>query len=91
MEAVRGRSGGFRLSMRPQDVRIGEVVRALEFEVGLVECMRDQASDCPLIGGCRLPQLLYKATDAFFQVLDGCTLDDLTGGNLKIIQFLEPK
>lgn len=91
METVRGRSGGFRLSRRPQDIRIGEVVRALEFELGLVECMRDQASGCPFVGGCRLPKLLQKATDAFFQVLDGCTLDDLTAGNLQIIRFLESK
>lgn len=91
METVRGRSGGFRLIKQPQDVRIGEVVRTLEFELGLVECMRLQGSHCPLIPGCRLPRLFRQACDAFFHILDGCTLDDLTAKNPQVIRLLESK
>lgn len=77
LEAVRGRSGGFRLIRGPHEIRVGEAIRSLESELGLVVCMRVQDSDCPLAPACRLPDLFRRATAAFFQVLDDCTLQDL--------------
>ena len=89
MEPVRGRSGGFRLSKPPQEIRVGDAVRSLEFEMGLVECMRVQDSHCPLIPNCRLPHLFREATDAFFNILDSRTLDDLVSGNPQLIYLSE--
>lgn len=91
METVRGRSGGFRLKRRPEDIRIGDVVRTLEFELGLVECMRGTESKCPLIPGCRLPKLFREASEAFLRVLDGCTLEDLTARNPQVFRLMELK
>lgn len=84
---VRGRAGGFRLAKQPGDIRVGEAVRALEFELGLVECMRDKDSACPLLPGCRLPRLFGQALEAFFEVLDECTLDDLVTGNGRLYKL----
>lgn len=89
LEPVRGRSGGFRLAKQPQDVRVGDVVRTLESELGLVECMRSLASDCPLTPACRLPRLLRSATNAFFDVLDECTLADLVSDRRELASVLE--
>ncbi len=91
LETTRGRSGGFRLKKRPQDIRVGEVVRILESETGLVECMRAQDSTCPLTKGCRLPRLFNKASEAFFQILDDCTLDDLVADNAQVFRLLEAR
>lgn len=81
MEPVRGRAGGFRLAKAPHEIRIGDAVRTLEHETGLVECMQSKVSDCPLLPGCRLPRLFSEATTAFFSILDGSTLEDLVRNN----------
>lgn len=78
MKPVRGRTGGFCLAMHSRDIRVGDVVRSLESETGLVECMRKKGSNCPMIPSCQLPRLFQKASNDFFRVLDACTIDDLT-------------
>lgn len=87
MKPVRGRAGGFCLAREIQDIRVGEVIRCLETERGLVECMRSQESDCPMIPGCRLPKLLGHATEAFYRVLDDCTLKDLVAENQSLVHL----
>jgi Rrf2 family nitric oxide-sensitive transcriptional repressor len=77
LEAVRGRSGGVRLARRPEDIRIGEVIRHTEGRVVLVECFDPATATCPLPPACRLKVALEEALDAFFAVLDGYTLADL--------------
>lgn len=87
IKPVRGRSGGFCLAKNSSDIRIGEVVRLLEVETGLVECMRSGEGMCPLENNCRLPLLFQTATDGFFRVLDSCTLQDLIAENSGLIQL----
>jgi Rrf2 family nitric oxide-sensitive transcriptional repressor len=91
MEPVRGRAGGFRLARTPEEIRLGDAVRCLETEVGLVECMRSSPANCPLIPGCRLPRLFREATDAFFDVLDQRTLADLVQGTSPLIRLVEAR
>lgn len=76
----RGRGGGLRLARDPQHIRIGALVRVLEGEPRLVECLSSSAADsgaCVFAGGCRLTRALRGALDAFFESLDELTLADL--------------
>ncbi len=77
LETVRGRSGGFRLAKRPEDICIGEVIRRTERDIPLVECFDAQTNTCPLITPCQLRRALQEALAAFFGVLDRYTLADL--------------
>ncbi|MGN6145959.1 MAG: RrF2 family transcriptional regulator, partial [Mesorhizobium sp.] len=40
LKAVRGRSGGLALAMRPERIGLGDVLRATEPDFALVECFR---------------------------------------------------
>ena len=73
--ACRGRGGGMRLLVEPEDVVIGDVVRATE-NLQLAECMTGDGS-CPLEGACVLQRALGRARDAFLGELDVVTLADL--------------
>lgn len=73
---VRGRNGGLRLARDPEQIRIGDVVRAIESDMALVECFSD-GSTCPLTNGCLLTGALMRARDAFIATLDGYTLASL--------------
>ena len=70
----RGIGGGFALARPPQSITIGEVVRALESDEGLVECFRADGGACVLTPRCRLKGRLAAAREAFLRELDATTL-----------------
>jgi Rrf2 family transcriptional regulator, nitric oxide-sensitive transcriptional repressor len=75
LESKRGAMGGVRLGHKPQQIRIGEVVRRVENTLGLAECMRGEDS-CPLLPACTLRSVYQEALDAFLSVLDRYTIAD---------------
>jgi Rrf2 family nitric oxide-sensitive transcriptional repressor len=77
VESVRGRAGGLRLAGDPAQIRMGAVVRALEDDLRLVDCLGEGPSSCVLAGACRLTRALAQALEAFFAELDRLTLADL--------------
>lgn len=78
VESRRGRSGGLRLAVDPEDLTVGEVVRQLEPGLDLLECFRPETDRCVISSVCRLKSTLYRAREAFFAELDSVTLADLT-------------
>lgn len=77
VEAVRGRGGGLRLARVPEQIGIGEVVRAMEEDFRIVECFDRKINACCIAPACRLKHLLADALNAWLAVLDGATLADL--------------
>ena len=72
----RGRSGGFRLAMPPEDINLGDVVRATEPDFGLVECFLPE-NQCGLTCVCKLPTVLNRALAAMLEVFHDHTLADI--------------
>lgn len=81
LETRRGRGGGIVLGMKPEDIRIGMVVRRTEDTPFIVECFDAQHNTCPINGSCRLKGALAQAVNAFYETLDRQTLRDLVAGN----------
>jgi Rrf2 family nitric oxide-sensitive transcriptional repressor len=76
LNAVRGRSGGLQLARRPEQIRLGDVLRVTEPDFALVECFRGN-NTCLITPRCRLRGLLQEALTAFSDTLDRYTLADL--------------
>ena len=76
LTSYRGRTGGVTLARAPEDINVGEVVRALE-RVELVGCMQGERATCTLMPGCRLSGALSLAAERFLQTLDDYSLADL--------------
>lgn len=74
---VRGRGGGLRLGRRAERIGVGEVVRATEENLDLVECFDPATSRCAIEQACGLRSPLDEALAAFFAVLDRYTIADL--------------
>lgn len=75
VEGIRGAQGGVRLARDPRDIRIGDVIRALD-DQPLVECFSAGGSDCALLPRCRLKGMLARAQQGFLRELDRFTLSD---------------
>ena len=71
-----GRSGGMKLARLPQAISIGEVVSAVEPDLSLVECMSD-GSECVIAPMCQIKHAMWRARQAFFEVLNATTLADV--------------
>jgi Rrf2 family nitric oxide-sensitive transcriptional repressor len=88
LRTVRGRGGGVVLALRPEEIRIGDVVRATEGDVVLVECFERTSNTCPLEPVCRLKDALTRALGMFFAVLDEYTLADLLAARHELAPLL---
>jgi Rrf2 family nitric oxide-sensitive transcriptional repressor len=79
LKTVRGRSGGIALAKKPEEINLGDVVRQIEVDFGLVECMRSDGGTCMISPACRLNGVVRKAIDAFLSVFDDYSLADIAG------------
>ena len=79
LNASRGKNGGLRLKVSPAEINIGALVREMENDFALAECLGD-SNHCILTPTCKLRSVLHEALDAFFEILDAYTLEDILAG-----------
>lgn len=79
LRSQRGRAGGFTLGRRPEDIRLGDVLRLTEPDFEMVECFGPNSA-CAILPACRLPGVVNEALAAFMAVMDRRSLADLTLG-----------
>ena len=77
VETVRGRNGGVRLGRPAAEITLFDIVRVTEESFAMAECFEKDATDCPLVDSCSLNEALRKALGAFFEVLEGYSIQDL--------------
>lgn len=76
--AVRGRHGGLHLAADPARLTVGQVLRLLEGDGELIDC---DGTGCQLASDCGLREALKAGMRAYYQVMDGYSLADITKGN----------
>ena len=76
-----GRTGGLELARDPEQIRFGEVLRAIEPSMNLVECFDRTNNTCPITPVCKLKGILHDAGEAFVGVLDTHTLADIVSAD----------
>ncbi len=77
VESVRGKGGGIRLALAPEEIRLGGIVRTSEGAAPIVECLSEDAATCRIAPVCKLSAVLARAFDALYATLDEYTLADL--------------
>jgi Rrf2 family transcriptional regulator, nitric oxide-sensitive transcriptional repressor len=77
---ARGRGGGVRLERDPAGITVGEVMRTMENDFAVVECL-GPARFCRVAGVCGGRDVFARALDAYFAVLDEATLDDIAAND----------
>lgn len=78
VDTLRGRNGGLKLAGKPEQIRIGDVVRAMEPDFAIMECFGED-NTCSITPACTLRHVLDEARMSFFNVLDNYTLRQLVG------------
>jgi Rrf2 family nitric oxide-sensitive transcriptional repressor len=76
IRTVRGKNGGMGLAHEPGEIRLGALIRDMENDLALVECMGSD-NHCILSGCCGLKPIVAGAMKAFMDHLDAHTLADV--------------
>lgn len=77
VETVRGRNGGVKLGKPASEISLFDVIRVTEENFAMAECFENDATECPLVDSCALNEALRKALGAFFEVLQGYSIESL--------------
>lgn len=78
LDTVRGAKGGYFLAKRADEIKIGEILRAVEGDLVPVPCvMCEEACTCQIQDICTTRGLWYKLAEAISQVVDHLTLQEL--------------
>lgn len=72
----RGAQGGYRLSREPAEMTVGDVLRALEGGLNLVDCLLEEDS-CGKTCACPSRVVWMKIRDGLNSIVDGITLQDM--------------
>jgi Rrf2 family protein len=76
VKSIRGAGGGYTLARKPEDIRLSEILHALEGNCCLVECVEDE-SFCDFIDTCPTFPIWKNATDILKGYFDSLTLKDI--------------
>lgn len=84
VDSQRGKGGGYRLTRKPEEYTIGEILRAAEGSlapVACLQCTRDEI--CPQVFDCPTVKVWVGLGQVTAEYLDGKTLADIlpTGGS----------
>ena len=82
VESQRGKGGGYRLTRKPEDYTLGEILRAAEGSLAPVACLRDGAEECPRRDHCQTLPMWTKFDSLVNDFFEGITIADLAEGRV---------
>lgn len=77
VKSVRGKYGGYRLSMEPKDYTVYDILRAAEDSIALVACLEDEVNQCPRSKTCMTLPLWEHMQAQFKEYMEKLTLQDV--------------
>ena len=78
VRSIRGAYGGYLLSRKPSEITVGDVLRALEGPIGLVDCALEQEPiKCLRYDNCITRIVWEKIRDSIIKTIDSITLLDM--------------
>jgi Rrf2 family transcriptional regulator, nitric oxide-sensitive transcriptional repressor len=77
IRSLRGRTGGIELARKPEQIKVGDLVRLLEGSEQLIDC---ESLHCVLNPSCGLKAALSHSLNSFYETLNTYTLSDTIKG-----------
>jgi len=76
VKSTRGAQGGYVLARAPEEITVGDVLRALEGGLNLVDCLEEESA-CDRSCACPTRIVWMKLRDGLNQIVDGINLRDM--------------
>lgn len=79
LDSHRGANGGYTLARRPADIRVTEVIIAVDGPIALTSCLDAESADCSLAPTCPTRTSWQTINDAIHRALDEVSMADMMG------------
>jgi len=81
LASKKGKGGGYYLLKEPEDIKMTEIMRALEGPIAMVPCVSlnfyKKCDDCPDENMCAIHGMMLKVRDSTLNIFRNTTLADL--------------
>lgn len=77
IEGVHGKGGGYRLTRKPEEYSVGEILRLTEGDLAPVACLEGDPKPCGRTAECRTFPMWQKFTNMMNEFFDSITIADL--------------
>lgn len=77
LEGVHGKGGGYKLTRKPEEYKIGDILRATEGSLAPVACLDCNAEKCDRAESCRTLPMWKELDSRITSYLDSVKLSDL--------------
>ena len=81
IDGVHGKGGGYKLNRKPEEYRVGDILRITEGSLAPVACLENGAAPCPKKDNCRTLPMWEKLDVLINDFFDGITIADLCSSN----------
>ena len=81
VNGVHGKGGGYKLSRKPEEYKVGEILRITEGTLAPVSCLECGAAPCPKKERCRTLPMWEKLDALISDFFDSITIADLCNKN----------
>ena len=82
IEGLQRKGGGYRLTRKPDEYKVGEILRLTDSDFAPVACLQCGAEPCPRSGECLTLPMWTKLNGMIDDYLDSLTLADLLNGKV---------
>ncbi len=82
IKGVHGKGGGYMLTRKPEDYRVGEILRLTEGDMAPVACLSCDAEKCEHAEECKTLPMWSKFYSIVTEYFDSITLKDLMDKNI---------
>ena len=76
--SLNGPKGGYTLARAPKDITVGEVIKAIEGPIDLVDCFKSGDASCDQIGNCSIRTPIRNIQDSIARMLDSISIAQIT-------------
>lgn len=90
VRSVRGAQGGYELAKAPEEITVGDIIRALDGPMAPSICVMNEeegGAKCARSGGCVTQIVWEKIRDGLNEVLDGITLQSMLDDEKRLSAF----
>lgn len=80
LDGLRGKGGGYRLTRKPEEYSVGEIIRLVEGPIAPVSCLESEKNKCDRTSCCSALPMWTKLNSMINDFLDGISLKQLIDG-----------
>lgn len=85
IEGIQGKGGGYRLTKKPDEYKVGDILRLTEGDLAPVSCLENGAAKCERSAECRTLPMWSELNRVINNYLDSVRLSDLVKKDINAI------